>query len=92
MGSLQQLPNAATPIERVLSRFDRRALTGFITVAIDLRVLADGDRDIEANGDEIDCDRSEDDFMYHGGYGPGCPIADPDVGIEDVPHDREEGQ
>lgn len=29
-----------------------------------------GDPDIELNGDE-------DDFMYHGGDGPGCPIADP---------------
>ena len=36
-----------------------------------------GDTDLEVNGDELDGNGSEDDFMYHGGYGPGCPVADP---------------
>lgn len=59
MGSLISLPGGATPIERVLSRFDRRSLESFITVAIDLLDIADGDADkeaeiVEPNGDEMD--------------------------------------
>lgn len=41
---------------------------------------ADGDTDVEANGDELDGDGAEDDFMEHGEnwkQEPGCPIADP---------------
>ena len=71
------LPPAA--ISRALSRFDREQLSGFIAVAIDLLDSADGDPDLELDGDELDGDiRSEDSFEYHGGYGPGCPIADDD--------------
>ena len=43
----------------------------------------DGDTDVEPNGDELDGNQSEDDFMDHGGgWGqePGCPIADPGEG------------
>lgn len=36
----------------------------------------DADRD-EINGDEIDGDLSEDEFMHHMGRGPGCSISDP---------------
>ncbi|MET3824574.1 hypothetical protein ABIC16_000267 [Sphingomonas sp. PvP055] len=43
-----------------------------------------GDPDLEANGDELDGDaRSEDSFECHGGYGPGCPIADEDYERDD---------
>jgi hypothetical protein len=37
----------------------------------------DGDPDVERNGDELDGDISEDEFMYHGHDGPGCPVSDP---------------
>lgn len=43
----------------------------------------DGDTDVEPNGDELDGNRSEDDFMDHGGewvQEAGCPIADPGEG------------
>jgi hypothetical protein len=36
-----------------------------------------GDPDVEPNGDELDGDGGEDDFMEHPGDLPGCPIADP---------------
>lgn len=36
------------------------------------------DPDLEPNGDELDGDGAEDDFMDHYGAGlPGCPVADP---------------
>ena len=73
------IPIPPAVISRALSRFDREQLSGFIAVAIDLLDFADGDRDLELDGDELDGDiRSEDSFEYHGGYGPGCPIADAD--------------
>ncbi|BBC74404.1 hypothetical protein AEB_P3536 [Altererythrobacter sp. B11] len=65
----------------MLSRFDRAQLEGFIAVAIDLLDLVDGDRDVEANGDELDGNGAEDDFMTHEIAGPGCPVADPDVSL-----------
>ena len=91
MGALIQIPGGATPVERILSRFDRAQLEGFIAVAIDLLDVADGDVDIEPNGDELDSTGAEDDFIDHGpGHlrGPGCPIADEggdplDAGEED---------
>ena len=47
MGALVSFPNASTPVERILGRFDRAQLEGFISVAIDLLDMADGDPDIE---------------------------------------------
>lgn len=37
----------------------------------------DGDPDLEPNGDELDGNWSEDDWMHHYGSGPGCPVSDP---------------
>ena len=40
----------------------------------------DGDSDVEANGDELDGDGAEDDFMDHGENWKqelGCPVSDP---------------
>lgn len=72
-------PPPPAVVTRALSRFNRNQLAGFIAVAIDLLDCADGDPDLEANGDELDGDiRSEDSFEYHGGYGPGCPLTDDD--------------
>lgn len=40
---------------------------------------ADGDLDLEPNGDELDGSTAEDEFVVHGQSigGPGCPFADP---------------
>lgn len=47
MGAFSNIPPAA--ITRVLSGFDRATLVGFVTVAIDLMDLADGDPDEESD-------------------------------------------
>jgi hypothetical protein len=102
MGALIAIPGAATPIERILGRFDRAQLEGFIAIAIDLLDLADGDPDVERNGDELDGSMGEDDFHDQSadwlGHA-GCPIADPggcehdgrepdtDSEREQLPHD-----
>lgn len=48
---------------------------------------ADGDADLEANGDELDGTNAEDEesgFSNMGLWsGPGCPISDPDKGVDD---------
>jgi len=44
------------------------------------------DDPLEANGDEEDGNRDEDDFVRHAANGPGCPIADPDVSVDDGDH------
>jgi hypothetical protein len=68
---------------RILGKFDRQALASFITVAIELLDVVDGDSDTELNGDEEDGNASEDDFMRHMANGPGCPIADSDFAVDD---------
>ena len=47
-----RVPPAA--VSRVLSRFDRPAFDGFISVALDLLELADCDSDFEEVGDDQD--------------------------------------
>ena len=46
-----------------------------------------GDPDLEPDGDELDGNASEDDFMDHGRSGSengaGCPISDPDAAVDD---------
>lgn len=51
--------------------------------------IALGDPDEEANGDELDGNASEDDFMDHSVCDPGasCPVADPDSAVDDRPCD-----
>ncbi|QUT05187.1 hypothetical protein KFK14_19650 [Sphingobium phenoxybenzoativorans] len=71
--ALQAPPAAVT---RILSRFDRDQLAAFISVAIDLLDIADGDPDLE-NATNL-----EDDFIltkqakFDAGPGPGCRISD----------------
>lgn len=80
------IPAPPAAITRVLSRFDRDQLTGFIKVAIDLLDLADDDSDLEPSGDELDGDHgSEDEFVLHSHHmaGPGCAISDPDTAADD---------
>lgn len=47
MGALQTIPTAATPIERILSRFNREQVEAFIEIAIRLVDAIDGDPDME---------------------------------------------
>ena len=67
------VPPAA--ISRVLSRFDREQLAGFVAIAIDLMDLADPDPDLE------DATDLEDDFALSpqaigDATGPGCEVSD----------------
>ena len=84
-------PPQAPAVMRVLSRFDRQSLASFITVAIELLDVVDGDSDTEPNGDELDGQPSEDEFMQHRGDGPGCLISDPDKAVDDDPEGVDEG-
>ena len=54
MATAFQLPTAATPIERILSRFDRQQIADFIEVAISLL-------DVANDPDAEDADAPEDD-------------------------------
>ena len=67
----------------------RTVLEQFVAAAIDLLDFLDGNPDEEPTGDELDGNGAEDDFCSHNlpMPGPGCPLADPDTGIEDEPHD-----
>jgi hypothetical protein len=59
MGVVHPFPNATTPVERVLSRYDRRQIEGFIEVAIGLLDLADGDPDLEDDDPDEEHDGRE---------------------------------
>ena len=94
------LPNQYPPmpaVARILSRFDRTQLHGFISIAIELADAFDGDDDLEENGDETDGNMAEDESCRSFELivsGPGCTIADaaeeddPSGGnVTDDPHD-----
>lgn len=79
-------------VMRLLEQIDRPRLEGFISVAIGLLDVLDGDSDDEANGDEGDgTPGAEDEFgpTGRGGGldGPGCPLSDPDCSVDDQPCD-----
>ena len=87
------MPDNITPL-RPAPQFSREELAEFATLAktmadVGIRILdtLGGDPDCEADGDELDGNASEDDFMHHSGLGPGCPIADPDTAVDDGPCD-----
>ncbi len=83
----------ALPLETLLSMIPslpRHALDRLVERAIDHLDAQDGDSDVELNGDELDGTGGEDDFdecsganMGGGWSGPGCPISDPDVAVDD---------
>lgn len=52
MGSLIPPRAIADPVHRILGRFNRDQISGFISVAIDLLDLADGDPDSEDGADD----------------------------------------
>jgi hypothetical protein len=64
-----------------------------IELLVDMLDLIDGDPDVEPNGDENDGTGGEDEFCNHNVpttlQGPGCPISDFDVAIDDGPCDDE---
>lgn len=77
-------PHALTPlampippaaISRVLSRFDREQLAGFVAVAIDLMDLGDGDPDFE-NATDLEDDHALSSWAIDPSNGAGCNIAD----------------
>ena len=72
---------AMPALAATMASFDRATLAGFIEVALAVLDCADGDPDIELNGDETDNNHSEDCFVErvynHFSIGPGCPISDP---------------
>lgn len=74
------LPGVIPPmpaVARILARHPRERLEAFVSIAIDLMDVADGDSDIEPNGDDLDGTGAEDDFCEHSSDGsPGCPVAD----------------
>ena len=85
MMGAQQIGFAPMPaVALILSRFDRAQLSSFVEIAIELMDVADGNTDVETNGDELDGSSAEDDIWGHGGNGmdgPGCSLAD--AGEED---------
>ena len=79
-------------VARVLGRFDRSTLEAFLTVAVELLDVADGDADLEDATDlEDDHALSRLATGYDSGRGPGCEVADTgedddiETGIEDDP-------
>lgn len=79
MGNILNHPSAfpaAPAIMRVLAQFDRENIEGFIAVAIGLLDVMDGEPDDE----ETD---AEDSFASHRADGVGCPVSDPDFGVDD---------
>lgn len=71
-GSFPPMPAVA----RILSRHDRGKLAAFVTVAIDLLDVLDGDPDREGECSEDEVSRCTDIGQPVRGNGPGCDIAD----------------
>ena len=62
----------------------QNALADFIDLLIALKDVAERPADDEENG-------LEDSFQHHAyGYGAGCPVADPDAGVDDERHDNDD--
>ena len=71
---------------RLVALFERDEIEAAVDELIANLDRLDGDLDLEPNGDELDGNASEDDFMRHPAAwdsGPGCPLADPDIGSDD---------
>jgi hypothetical protein len=81
--SVYQHPTAAiappAAVMRVLQQFDRSELEGFISIAIGLLDVADGDADEEDATDLEDDFRLSENARLFASAEPGCPISDPSV-------------
>lgn len=95
-GAPLRAPGTITPdsfqhsaFAEALRGFDREKIGSTIEALIAILDEADGDLDIEPDGDELDGNNAEDDFRPHSllMHGPGCPISDPDLAIDDGPCD-----
>ena len=91
-GSVSAFP--ATPpmpaVARILARFERDQLAGFIAVALDLIDTLDGDADLE-DATDLEDDHALSPQATSYATGPGCEVSDTgedddaDMGIEDDP-------
>lgn len=84
-GAIRPLPNPAL-LESAIRRLSRASLEDLCEQLIDRLDAMDPDPDIEANGDELDANGAEDDFMPHSASWkgePGCPVSDPDCSVDD---------
>ena len=73
------LPGTIPPmpaVARILARHDRGKLAAFVTVAIDLLDVLDGDADLEGECSEDEVSRATDIGRLVVDDGPGCDIAD----------------
>ncbi|WP_295635911.1 hypothetical protein [Novosphingobium sp.] len=73
------LPGTFPPmpaVARILARHDRRKLVAFVTVAIDLLDVLDGDGDLEGECSEDEVSRCTDIGRAVEGDGAGCDISD----------------
>jgi hypothetical protein len=95
MGAPQTFPDAAAAraAGTLLNLHSPAEIATAIEVLIDLLDQIGGDPDLEPNGDELDSTGAEDDFCVHNVpfalAGPGCPLADPDMAVDDEGCDDE---
>lgn len=94
---LFKAPTLAKALAVILAQ-PRPVLKALAACCIERLDEIDGDPDLEVNGDELDGTASEDDPLFRDedhtraqGYGAGCPIADPDCAVDDMPCDPDEG-
>ena len=75
---------------RILARFEREQLAGFIAVALDLLDTLDGPEDAEDDDPCGQCDEDEinTDLERACTGSPGCEISDPDYAVDDKPCDE----
>lgn len=66
------------PVTRILLRHSRTEIEGFISVAISLLDLADGDPDAEEDDPAGACDEDGINTYFPDAFGPGCIISDDD--------------
>lgn len=85
-GRVSALPPLAL-LSQALPRLSRHQLEAAVELLIDRMDEIDGNSDVEANGDELDGSNAEDDYGGSSNVGiydaPGCPIADPDLAVDD---------
>ena len=77
-------------VTRILARFERDQLAGFIAVALDLLDTLDGPEDAEDDDPCGQCDEDgiNTDLERVGSGSPGCEISDPDYAVDDKPCDE----
>lgn len=85
------VPATISAMLATIPSLPRPMLDRLTAAMIDRMDMMDGDLDIEANGDELDGNNAEDEFMTHRPAGdigmPGCPISDPDTCAADIGED-----